>query len=104
MSHFFVDIYTHFLRLRIKRIFVVGSENGQDINPALKSEILQFNDILQGEFEDKYRHLGHKLQLVMHFLKTCCKNVQLFTLADDDAVLVPWNYFPLVLNLPKLYK
>lgn len=80
----------------MKRVFLVGKGEGQRIHPLLKEESIQFRDILQGNFTDTFRSVTTKVVLGMKFVKEHCSSVKYVIVADDDAIVLPWNVFPLL--------
>lgn len=61
----------------------------------MEYEITEYQDILQGSFVDTLESVTKKVVLGMQFVKTRCKKVQYVVIADDDAVILPWNLFRL---------
>lgn len=85
--------------IKVKRIFLIGSPDTNQKIPFIEKEIEQFNDILLGDFIDEYKSVAKKVFLGLRFVKTYCRNVSLVTIMDDDALFVPWNYFPILKTL-----
>jgi len=80
----------------IKRIFVIGSPPPGTKVPQLEHEVRKFHDILQDDLEDTYRNCGHKVFSAFDFIKHYCQKVPMVVVADDDAMLIPWNYLPAI--------
>lgn len=83
-------------RYKIKRIFLIGSPTDDQTIPLIEREVVQYNDILIGNFPDEYKSVSKKVFMGMRFVKIFCRKVPLITIIDDDAIVFPWNYFPMV--------
>uniref|UniRef100_A0A915JEF8 Hexosyltransferase n=1 Tax=Romanomermis culicivorax TaxID=13658 RepID=A0A915JEF8_ROMCU len=75
----------------MKRVFLTGvAPSGQSTN-LLNYEHSKYDDILQGDFEDTYKSVSKKIYTGMRFVKLHCPSVKWILVADDDAVMLPWN-------------
>lgn len=64
---------------------------------SLEQESNTYQDILQGSFTDTEESVTKKVVLGMQFAKKHCTTAQYVVVAEDNAVLLPWN---LLLLLP----
>lgn len=74
----------------------MGSAPPNQIVPLIEKESSDENDILQGNFEDTYHNVTRKVLMGMHFVKVHCPQVNRIIVADDDAVILPWNLYPVL--------
>lgn len=84
---------TYHFPFSVQRIFVVGISSTDSKVALIEKENEIEKDILQVPFEDTFRNVSSKVITAMKFIKTYCSNAKLIIIADDDAVIMPWNLF-----------
>jgi len=82
--------------MKIKRIFLLGRPMTDQKTPLIEHESRRHNDILMGDFDDVYMSVSQKTFSGLRFVKTYCRHVDFVTMMDDDAIVFPWNYYPLL--------
>lgn len=76
----------------------MGTTQLNQLTPLIEKESFIENDILQGDFEDTYRSVTRKVMMGFHFVKMHCPHVKRILVADDDALVLPWNIYPIVMS------
>lgn len=71
----------------VKRIFLLGSINDNDIQETIRWENELYGDIVQGNFMDSYRNLTYKTVMALKFGVYHCPNA-VYTLKLDDDIFV----------------
>jgi len=72
----------------LKVLFLIGSTFNMTLEKQIKSEHIQFNDILQGNFFDSYLNLTYKTIMGIRYLADHCLNGSYFIAKIDDDVMV----------------
>jgi len=90
----------NFPRVKVKTAFVVGTlpEVGgvQPDYEVLRAESLLHNDILLTGVADSMSTVTVKVLSGLWFARQHCASAELVLVADDDAVLLPWNFLPMI--------
>lgn len=69
----------------IQTIFVFGKDSSATNNEALMAEHRQYNDILQSNFTEKYKHLTEKSLSLLQWFTTKCSKAKYLLKVDDDT-------------------
>lgn len=81
-------------------VFMLGSrdesENENTDLIQLEHEVIQFGDIIMGDFVDTYRNLTRKAIMAYEWLSSFCMEAQLVVKTDDDVLV---NIFKLTEDL-----
>lgn len=78
--------------LSIKVLFMLGFTSNQAVQQVLNEEQEKYNDIVQGNFIDKYRNITYKHVMALKWIYYFCNQTE-FVLKTDDDVFI---------NMPKL--
>ena len=72
---------------KLRLVFVTGRTNNNTIQKNLENEHSQFDDIIQGPFNDTYRNLVHKSMLMLDYAVNYCRSAKFIQKIDDNVYL-----------------
>ena len=72
---------------KLRLVFVTGRTNNNTIQKNLENEHSQFDDIIQGPFNDTYRNLVHKSMLMLDYAVNYCSSAKFIQKIDDNVYL-----------------
>ena len=72
---------------RFRLVFVTGRSSNLTVQKSLEEEHSEFDDIIQGTFNDTYRTLVHKSILLLDYTVNYCKSAEFVQKIDDDVYL-----------------
>ena len=71
----------------LRLVFITGRSSNVTIQQNLEDEHFQFDDIIQGTFNDTYRNLVHKSVLMLDYAVNYCKSAKFIQKIDSDVYL-----------------
>ncbi|CAB3364935.1 Hypothetical predicted protein [Cloeon dipterum] len=83
---------------KAKLVFMLGAVSNETLQWQLENESLQYDDLVQGSFEDTYRNLTYKHVMAFKWVKYHCKGYQHVLKTDDDIYV---NLQRLINNVQK---
>jgi hypothetical protein len=86
---------------KFKVVFMIGHDQNNYVNSAIKQESSLYGDIVQTNFSDTYYNLTTKTMMGFRWVSTYCSNAKYVLKVDDDIVV---NIKPLTSYLNALVK
>ena len=74
----------------LKTVFLLGRSTSDEIQALVDIEMQKYDDIVFGEFEDKYEHLVFKTRLGLTWTYSNCPSSYVLK-TDDDVFLSTWQ-------------
>ncbi|XP_055852734.1 beta-1,3-galactosyltransferase brn [Episyrphus balteatus] len=93
---------TRFSDVIIRTVFMLGVSNNQELQKHIKTESLQYNDIVQSNFEDTYFNNTIKTMMGFRWAVEVCPTSKFYLFVDDDYYVSPKNALRFVEN-PESY-
>ena len=72
---------------RLRLVFLTGRSRNVTTQKNLEDEHFQFDDIIQGTFNDTYRNLVHKSVLMLDYAVNYCRSAKFIQKIDTDVKL-----------------
>lgn len=88
------ETWGSYLRDKIKIVFLLGKIDNLNAQSKLLQEQYINNDLVQGNFVDKYRNITYKHVMAFKWVKYYCTDVNFILKTDDDVFI----------NMPNLLK
>ena len=73
----------------LKTVFLLGRSTSDEIQALVNIEMQKYDDIVFGEFEDKYEHLVFKTRLGLTWTYSNCPSLYVLK-TDDDVFINVW--------------
>ncbi|XP_002741071.1 beta-1,3-galactosyltransferase 5-like, partial [Saccoglossus kowalevskii] len=83
-------------------VFLVGIPESAEIQKELSRESLQYDDLVQGSFQEHYRNLTRKTIMFLRWSYYFCSSANFIIKTDDDVFVNLMNIIPQIRSLPKV--
>ena len=77
----------------MRLVFLLGKSTSLAAQVHIERENDEFNDIVQGNFEDSYRNLSYKSIMANTWVSLFCQQAEFVLKADDDMFVDMYELF-----------